>query len=156
MSELDGVNSVEWVWSSAVDRVGWLEFGGVSLDWECIKLDRCEGEFPIPRSSHVPRQHVALLAQNDGRWRCLVGNQASISQGCSMGGTRVIAASDIPCYRKKLKPIWKGFKWKHAKEARPGQITNNQTEIKQATSVIKQATSTQRKQNHTCDTYDVG
>ena len=68
---------------------------------------RSTSSFPciVTSTLRVIKQHVALLAQNDGRWRGLVGNQASISQGCSMGGTGVIAASDIPCYRKKLKPI---------------------------------------------------
>ena len=44
-----------------------------------------------------------------------------------------------------LKLIWKRFEWKHVKETRPGHITNSQTEV-------KQATSTQRKHHHTCDT----
>ena len=44
-----------------------------------------------------------------------------------------------------LKPIWKCFEWKHVKEAMPGHITNNKTEI-------KQATSTQRNYHHTWDT----
>ena len=44
-----------------------------------------------------------------------------------------------------LKLIWKRFEWKQVKQTRPGHITNNQTEV-------KQATSTQRKHHHTCDT----
>ena len=44
-----------------------------------------------------------------------------------------------------LKLIWKCFEWKHVKETRPEYITNNQTEV-------KQATSTQREHHHTCDT----
>ena len=44
-----------------------------------------------------------------------------------------------------LKLIWKRFEWKQVKQTRPGHITNNQTEV-------KQATSAQRKYNHTCDT----
>ena len=41
--------------------------------------------------------------------------------------------------------IWKCFERKHTKEAMPGQITNSQTEI-------QQATSTQRNYHHTWDT----
>ena len=37
-----------------------------------------------------------------------------------------------------LKLIWKCFEWKHVKETRPGRITNNQTEVKQATSTHRE------------------
>ena len=143
---------MEWIQWSEFDRVQWTELDDLSLvEWAWIEsasswIGCVKASFLFP--GPVPRQHlVALLACAkwwliDGVvWCGLVGNQASISQGCSMGGTGVIAASDIPCYRKKLKLIWKCFEWKHVKETRPGHITNNQTEVKQATSTQRKASS---------------
>ena len=93
---------------------------------------------------------INALSSND-QWNC--GKWIYINRGHSQA--KASHPERVSNYLEKYRKItswacyknliWKCFEWKHVKEAMPGHITNNQTEV-------KQATSARRKYNHTCDT----